>query len=78
MKISEELHKAEIESWDEYAWKQLLGSFEVLREAWEGRRTELAAQAQKQMQFGYYGAQELQAVSSFFLLYLFFLSYLGC
>ncbi|PPQ85386.1 hypothetical protein CVT25_006417 [Psilocybe cyanescens] len=36
-------HKAEIEAWDNYAWKQLLGSFEALMRAWEARKGELSA-----------------------------------
>ncbi|KAH9481734.1 hypothetical protein JR316_0006261 [Psilocybe cubensis] len=36
-------HKAEIEAWDNFAWKQLLGAFETLMKAWETRKGELAA-----------------------------------
>ncbi|KAF8972128.1 hypothetical protein BDZ97DRAFT_1901288 [Flammula alnicola] len=35
-------HKVEVEAWDQYAWKQLLGAFEALMRAWEGRKLELA------------------------------------
>ncbi|TFK40346.1 hypothetical protein BDQ12DRAFT_680787 [Crucibulum laeve] len=48
-------HKAEIESWDSYAWKQLLNTFEALKNSWEGRKTELngkIGQLQMQMQYG--------------------------
>ncbi|KAG6820947.1 hypothetical protein H0H93_009183 [Arthromyces matolae] len=48
-------HKAEIEAWDNYTWKQLLLSFESLKDAWEGRVKELegkAAQLQMQLQYG--------------------------
>ncbi|TFK72885.1 hypothetical protein BDN72DRAFT_869285 [Pluteus cervinus] len=34
-------HKAEVESWDTYAWKQLLGCFDSLKHVWERRRDEL-------------------------------------
>jgi hypothetical protein len=55
-------HKAEIESWDGYAWKQLLNTFESLRDAWEVRKKELVAktaQVQQQMQYAnYYQAQQ--------------------
>lgn len=48
-------HKQEIESWDTYAWKQLLSSFDALKDAWGARKTELEAkigQLQMQMQYG--------------------------
>ncbi|KAK7050957.1 hypothetical protein VNI00_005069 [Paramarasmius palmivorus] len=56
-------HKAEIESWDTYAWKQLLNSFDSLKDAWQTRKKELegkVAQLQLQVQYsggGYYAAQ---------------------
>ena len=55
-------HKAEIESWDGYAWQQLLNSFDNLKAAWEGRAKELEGkigQLQMQLQYGgaYYPAQ---------------------
>ncbi|KAK0450175.1 hypothetical protein EV421DRAFT_1899691 [Armillaria borealis] len=34
-------HKAELESWDAYAWKQLLGTFDAVKDAWEARKKEL-------------------------------------
>lgn len=34
-------HKAEVEAWDNYAWKQLLNSFDFLKQAWEGHTKEL-------------------------------------
>lgn len=49
------LHKAEIESWDTYSWKQLLNSFDALKDAWEGRKRELegkASQLLMQLQYG--------------------------
>ncbi|KAG7089562.1 hypothetical protein E1B28_011234 [Marasmius oreades] len=57
------MHKAEIESWDSYAWKQLLNGFDTLKEAWQSRKKELegkASQVQTQVQYsggGYYAAQ---------------------
>lgn len=56
-------HKQEVESWDSYAWKQLLNCFDALKDAWGARKKELEGQvAQLQMQFqygggGYYGPQ---------------------
>lgn len=54
-------HKAAIESWDSYAWKQLLNAFEALKKAWESRKMELAGRVEQlkmQMQYGgYYQAQ---------------------
>lgn len=54
-------HKAEIESWDSYAWKQFLNVFEALKKAWESRKMELAGRVEQlkmQMQYGgYYQAQ---------------------
>ncbi|KAI0367779.1 hypothetical protein BV20DRAFT_970104 [Pilatotrama ljubarskyi] len=34
-------HKAELEAWDSYTWKQAQNSFEDLKSAWEARKTEL-------------------------------------
>ncbi|KAJ6619731.1 hypothetical protein B0H10DRAFT_1946558 [Mycena sp. CBHHK59/15] len=56
-------HKAEVESWDTYAWKQLLNGFDVLKEAWEARKTEIdghVAQLQQQVQYGGYYAAQVQ------------------
>jgi hypothetical protein len=57
-------HKAEIESWDAYAWKQLLNTFEPLKDAWETRKKEIEgniAQLQQQMQYGsYYAPGQIQ------------------
>jgi hypothetical protein len=56
-------HKAEIEAWDNYAWKQLLGSFDILKDSWEARTKELGGkigQLQNQLQYGgggYYPGQ---------------------
>ncbi|KAJ7035034.1 hypothetical protein C8F04DRAFT_1182727 [Mycena alexandri] len=44
---------AEVESWDTYAWKQLLNGFDALKEAWEARKKEIeghVSQLQQQMQ----------------------------
>ncbi|KAF8656190.1 hypothetical protein AX16_002628 [Volvariella volvacea WC 439] len=51
-------HKSEIESWDTYAWRQFLNSFDSLKTAWENRKTELAgkiSQYTTQLQYGGYG-----------------------
>lgn len=48
-------HKAEIEAWDNYAWKQLLNSFDVLKDSWEARTKELGGKIgilQNQLQYG--------------------------
>jgi hypothetical protein len=48
-------HKAELEVWDAYAWKQLMNTFDTLKGAWDVRKTELegkVAQLQNQMQYG--------------------------
>ncbi|KIK63050.1 hypothetical protein GYMLUDRAFT_41359 [Collybiopsis luxurians FD-317 M1] len=47
-------HKTEIESWDTYAWKQLLSCFDDLKENWGKRRKEIDGRAQQllvQMQY---------------------------
>ncbi|KAJ7127011.1 hypothetical protein C8R44DRAFT_780175 [Mycena epipterygia] len=59
------IHKAEVESWDAYAWKQLLQGFDALKDAWEARKKELeghVAQLQQQVQQygGYYAGQMQQ------------------
>ncbi|KAJ6576397.1 hypothetical protein DFH09DRAFT_1149210 [Mycena vulgaris] len=56
-------HKQEVESWDTYAWKQLLGTFDTLKDAWEKRKKELdghIVQLQQQMQYGGYYAGQIQ------------------
>ncbi|KAK0469798.1 uncharacterized protein EV420DRAFT_1496607 [Desarmillaria tabescens] len=61
-------HKAELESWDTYAWKQLLGTFDAVKDAWEARKKELQdniGQLQVQMQYGgggYHPAQIQQEI----------------
>lgn len=71
-------HKQEVDSWDAYAWKQLLNSFDALKDAWITRKREIEAQVtqlQLQMQYGggHYAPQiqqegaRLQSVCSFFL-----------
>ncbi|KAJ3714240.1 hypothetical protein EV361DRAFT_807320 [Lentinula raphanica] len=66
-------HKAEIESWDAYAWKQLLNTFDDLKEAWALRKKEVEGRAQQllmQMRYsaGYHPqmqqeSERLQALS---------------
>jgi hypothetical protein len=60
-------HKAEIEAWDNYAWKQLLNTFEAMKNAWGARKDELmarakevVAQGQARMAYGGYYAQQVQ------------------
>ena len=60
-------HKAEIEAWDNYAWKQLLNTFEAMKNAWGARKDELmarakevVAQGQAGMAYGGYYAQQVQ------------------
>lgn len=36
-------HKAELEAWDTYAWKQLMNAFEALQVAWDVRRRDVKA-----------------------------------
>ncbi|PIL35567.1 hypothetical protein GSI_02295 [Ganoderma sinense ZZ0214-1] len=36
-------HKAELETWDSYSWKQAQNSFDDLKRAWEARKSELEA-----------------------------------
>ncbi|SJL09628.1 uncharacterized protein ARMOST_13008 [Armillaria ostoyae] len=61
-------HKAELESWNAYAWKQLLGTFDAVKDAWEARKKELQdniGQFQVQMQYGgggYHPAQLQQEI----------------
>ncbi|KAG6908337.1 hypothetical protein DXG01_005248 [Tephrocybe rancida] len=59
-------HKGEIEAWDAYAWKQLLNSFDALKDSWDERAKEIegkATQLQMQLQYGgggYHPAQVQQ------------------
>ena len=49
-------HKLELEAWDSYAWKQLLNSFDALKNSWDGRTKDLESQvAQLQQQLAYNG-----------------------
>jgi len=53
-------HKAELESWDTYAWKQVLNTFNALKDAWAARKKEVEARiAQVQRDYGYTGQQEV-------------------
>ncbi|THV07413.1 hypothetical protein K435DRAFT_643849 [Dendrothele bispora CBS 962.96] len=62
-------HKAELEAWDQYTWKQLLNKFDDLKEAWQARKKEIdgkVAQLQMQMQYsggGYYAMQFQQEIA---------------
>ncbi|KJA26273.1 hypothetical protein HYPSUDRAFT_36548 [Hypholoma sublateritium FD-334 SS-4] len=64
-------HKTEIEAWDQYAWKQLIGTFEVLMQSWEGRKNELSRrvgelsqQMQAGMAYGQYYVAQIQQEGS--------------
>ncbi|KZP23795.1 hypothetical protein FIBSPDRAFT_822931 [Athelia psychrophila] len=53
-------HKAELEKWDNYAWKQVLGAFDGLKDAWTARKTEAEARMlQVQQDYGFTGQQEV-------------------
>ncbi|TBU33295.1 hypothetical protein BD311DRAFT_774417 [Dichomitus squalens] len=39
-------HKAELETWDSYSWKQAQNTFDELKQAWETRKDELEARLQ--------------------------------
>ncbi|KAJ7756389.1 hypothetical protein DFH07DRAFT_820384 [Mycena maculata] len=57
------MHKAEVESWDTYAWKQLLSGFDALKESWETRKKEIEGnivQLQQQQYSGYYAPGQIQ------------------
>ena len=56
-------HKAELESWDTYAWKQLFNCFDALKDAWVSQSQLLRGQStqmQAQMQYGGYYAAQMQ------------------
>lgn len=54
-------HKAELETWDQYAWKQALNTFDALKDAWAARRKEVEERIiQVQRDYGYTGQQEVQ------------------
>lgn len=54
-------HKAELESWDSYAWKQCLNSFDVLKDAWTTRRKEVEGRiAIVKRDYGYTGQGEVE------------------
>jgi len=53
-------HKAELEVWDNYAWKQALNAFDVLKDAWAARKKEVESRiTQVQRDYGYTGQQEV-------------------
>lgn len=56
-------HKAEIEAWDTYAWKQFIGTFDTVKDAWATRKRELEQNIQQftmQMQYGGGGYHPMQ------------------
>lgn len=53
-------HKAELEIWDPYAWKQALNAFDVLKDAWTARKKEVEGRiAQVKRDYGYTGQGEV-------------------
>lgn len=53
-------HKAELEIWDPYAWKQALNTFDTLKDAWATRKKDVDGRiAQVQRDYGYTGQQEV-------------------
>ncbi len=57
------IHKAEIEAWDTYAWKQLIGAFDAVKDAWAAKKTEIEQKIQQftmQMQYGGGGYHPMQ------------------
>jgi len=53
-------HKAELEIWDPYAWKQVLNAFDELKDAWAARKKDVEGRiAQVQRDYGYTGQQEV-------------------
>jgi len=53
-------HKAELEIWDPYAWKQVLNAFDGLKDAWAARKKDAEGRiAQVQRDYGYTGQQEV-------------------
>ncbi|PCH42174.1 hypothetical protein WOLCODRAFT_143906 [Wolfiporia cocos MD-104 SS10] len=49
-------HKAELETWDGYSWKQVQNSFDALKEAWTVRKREIEARARSLGGAGVFGA----------------------
>jgi hypothetical protein len=53
-------HKAELEAWDQYAWKQVLNAFDGLKDAWAARTKEVEGRiSQVRRDYGYTGEQEV-------------------
>jgi len=53
-------HKAELEVWDQYAWKQVLNAFDALKDAWAVRKKDVEGRiVQVQRDYGYTGQQEV-------------------
>ncbi|KAI0833501.1 hypothetical protein BC628DRAFT_1344023 [Trametes gibbosa] len=48
-------HKAELEAWDSYTWKQAQNSFEELKAAWEARKVEIEARLRAMGGAGLFG-----------------------
>jgi len=53
-------HKAELEIWDPYSWKQVLNAFNALKDAWATRKKDVEGRImQVQRDYGYTGQQEV-------------------
>lgn len=54
-------HKAELETWDSFAWKQCLNGFDVLKDAWTARKKEAEGRiAIVKRDYGYTGQGEVE------------------
>ncbi|KAH6913084.1 hypothetical protein BKA70DRAFT_1558498 [Coprinopsis sp. MPI-PUGE-AT-0042] len=57
-------HKAMLDKWDAFTWKQLLNTFEALKNAWGSRKTACSSQLEglkAQLNFAGYYQQQVQA-----------------
>lgn len=48
-------HKAELETWDSYSWKQIQNSFDALKEAWGARKRDIENRARSLGGAGLFG-----------------------
>ncbi|KAF7986481.1 hypothetical protein HWV62_31279 [Athelia sp. TMB] len=58
-------HKAELEKWDAYSWKQVLNTFDMLKDAWNVRKNDAYTRmAQVQQDYGFTGQQEVARLNA--------------